>query len=436
MKIILVLLDGVGDRSYEVLGHRTPLEAADTPHMDQLAAIGSTGLFHASFPGECLPSELAHYLLFGYDRKYFPGRGLLEAVGAKVQFDDSDVLALAHFSGVRMEEGLFVLEQGRDDISGTKDDLGKLYNAVASYEAGNIRFTLCQTRRNDGIIVIKGKVSPHISDSDPITREKPIARVLPVENNPEPVRAKQTADALNQYLVHCHRRLSDNSDLSQTGNFLVTQRCGRRVEQKPFADLWGLTPLMIASDAIYEGLAHELGFDFVRVKDSKDAGRDLKERIRLALDDSMHDFIHVHTKVPDEISHKGTPLLKKQAMEALDCAMAALLDVVAKRKDVTMMVTGDHSTPSGSNFIHSGLIHSGEPVPVIIAGPNIRRDRVKTFNEISAASGCLGLLRGPELMRMALSFAGRSVLATHQLGDKVRAFIPDDYPPFILNEGL
>ncbi|MDA3832789.1 MAG: alkaline phosphatase family protein [Spirochaetales bacterium] len=425
MKIILVLLDGVGDRSYEVLGHHTPLEAANTPNMDQLAAIGSTGLFHASSPGECLPSEIAHYLLFGYDRKNFPGRGLLEAVGGKVCFDDPDVLALAHFSGVRMEDDAFVLEQGRDDISGTKDDLAKLYKSVASFEADNIRFTLCQTRRNDGIIVIKGNVSPHISDSDPITRGKPIGRVLPIENNPEPVRAKQTADALNKYLAHCHRRLSGNPDLSQKANFLVTQRCGRRVVQKPFADLWGLTPLMIASAGIYEGLAHELGFDFVRAEDSEDAGRDLKERIRLALDDTIHDFFHVHTKVPDEISHKGTPLLKKKALEALDCGMAALLSAVAKRKDVTVMVTGDHSTPSDST-----LIHSGESVPVIIAGPNIRRDRVKTFNEISAASGCLGLLRGRELMQMALNFADRSVLATHQLGDKVRAFIPDDYPPF------
>ncbi len=425
MKIILVLLDGVGDRSYEVLGRRTPLEAANTPNMDQLTAIGSSGLFHASSPGECLPSEMAHYLLFGYDRKNFPGRGLLEAVGEKVVFDDPDVLALAHFSGVRIEDGVFVLDQGRDDISGTKADLGPLYNAVASYETDNIRFTLCQTRRNDGIIVIKNNVSPHISDSDPITRGKPVGRVVPIENNPEPVRAKQTADALNKYLAHCHRRLSGNSDLSPKANFLVTQRCGRRVVQKPFADLWGLTPLMIASDAIYAGLAHELGFDFVRAEDSKDAGRDLKERIRRAIDDPIHDFFHVHTNVPDKISHKGTPVLKKKALESLDKGMAEIADTIEKRKDIMVIVTGDHSTPSDSK-----LIHSGEPVPVIIAGPNIRRDPVKTFNEISAASGCLGLLRGPELMQMAINFADRSVLATHQLGDKVRAFIPDDYPPF------
>ncbi len=431
MKIILVLLDGVGDRSYEVLNYQTPLEAAKTPNMDRLAAMGSTGMFHASTPGECLPSEMAHYLLFGYDREHFPGRGLLEAVGEGVPFADSDVLALAHFSGVRQKNGIFLLDRGRDQVAGTKEDLAKLFQAVNSFEAGGIRFKLHQTRRNDGIIVISGKVSPYISDSDPITLGKLIGSVLPLQHNPEPDRAKKTADALNGYLSYCHHRLSANQALCEKANFLVTQRCGRRVALKPFADVWGLKPMMIASGSVYGGLAHELGFDFVCADDGENPGQDLKERIRLALNDPEHDFFHVHTKVPDEISHKGTPILKKEALEALDCGMGELVDTMEKRKDVMVIVTGDHSTPSDSS-----LIHSGETVPVAIAGPNVRRDPVKVFNEISAATGCLGLLRGRELMQMTLNFADRSVLATHQLGDTVTAFIPDKYPPFILIEEL
>lgn len=432
MKIVLVLLDGVGDRSYEVLNYQTPLEAATTPNMDRLASIGSTGMFHASTPGECLPSEMAHFLIFGYDRKDFPGRGLLEAVGEKIPFEDNDVLALAHFSGVLPKEGGFVLDQGRDDISGSKEDLRELFLAVDSFEDENIRFKLYQTRRNDGIIVIKGAVSPYISDSDPIMIGKKIGRILPLKYNPEPVRAKQTADALNRYLSYCYQQLNNNEALSKickTANFLVTQRCGRRVALKSFADVWRLKPMMIASPTVYEGLAHELGFDFVHAEDSENPGKDLKERNRMALDDPDHDFFHVHTKVPDEISHKGTPMLKKQALEDLDRGLGELVTSVEQSENVMVIVTGDHSTPSGA----SSLIHSGETVPVLISGPNVRRDQVDSFNEISVAGGCLGLLRGRELMQMALNFADRSVLATHQLGDNVKAFIPDDYPAFILD---
>jgi len=168
-------------------------------------------------------------------------------------------------------------------------------------------------------------------------------------------------------------------------------------------------------------------YDFVRVSDSNDPGRDLKERIRLALDDAKNDFFHVHTKVPDEISHKQGPAEKKEAIERLDIGMAELIDVLLTEKNIMVMVTGDHSTPS-----ESSLIHSGETVPVVMAGPNIRRDQVERFDEVSTAAGCLGLLRGRELLQMALNFSDRSVLATHQLGEFVKSYIPDDYPPFEL----
>jgi hypothetical protein len=55
---------------------------------------------------------------------------------------------------------------------------------------------------------------------------------------------------------------------------------------------------------------------------------------------------------------------------------------------------------------------------------------VAAFDEVSAAQGCLGLLRGKELLAMALNFSERSALVTHQLGDVVIPFIPKDYPPF------
>ena len=81
MKIILVLLDGLGDRAHSVLEQRTPLQAASKPHLDRLACLGSNGLFHAAVCGQCLPSENAHYLIFGFEMREFPGRGPLEARG-------------------------------------------------------------------------------------------------------------------------------------------------------------------------------------------------------------------------------------------------------------------------------------------------------------------------------------------------------------------
>jgi 2,3-bisphosphoglycerate-independent phosphoglycerate mutase len=135
----------------------------------------------------------------------------------------------------------------------------------------------------------------------------------------------------------------------------------------------------------------------------------------------------VHTKMTDEVSHKGNAIEKKEVIEDLDSGMDELVEAVAKRKDLLVVVTGDHSTPSESR-----LVHSGESVPVIMAGPKIRRDRVDCFDEISAAQGCLGLMRGRELMLMMLNASERSILTGLCLGDTVRPYVPVNYPPFFL----
>ncbi len=433
-KIMVILLDGLGDRSYPILNHQTPLQAANTPNLDRLATMGGSGLFHASAIGQCLPSEMAHYLLFGYDAKHFPGRGLLEAVGFGVPFDDGDVLSLAHLSNVRIEGNTPVLALPRKEVPWNEDELNSFYGALESFETNGIRFILHRTGHNDAILVVTGNASPHVSDSDPITAGYAMARVSPVTGNAEPEQAERTAAALNAYLLHCHGVLKAhpvNRRRKEAGlamaNFLATQRSGRRIAQVPFLQRWGLTGMLIASGAVYQGLAQELGLDFRKVTDGPDPGRDLRERIDMALNDDTHDFFHVHTKTPDQAAHKGDPLLKRDVITSLDQGLDQLVAALETRDDLLVAVTADHSTPSDST-----LIHSGEPVPVVLAGAKVRRDHVNTFDEIQAAQGCVGPLRGDELMRLLLNYADRAVLNGHRLGRREESFFPGPYEPFSL----
>jgi 2,3-bisphosphoglycerate-independent phosphoglycerate mutase len=160
MKTVLVLLDGIGDRSYKVLNHRTPLQAADTPHLDRLARIGANGLFHGSVQGQCLPSETAHHLLLGYDIHDFPGRGLLEAVGSGVIFDDTDVLSLAHLAGINWEDGVPILCHGRKDFDRDEEEMRILFAAITPHEVGDIHFRIHQIRTNDAILIIRVRFHP------------------------------------------------------------------------------------------------------------------------------------------------------------------------------------------------------------------------------------------------------------------------------------
>lgn len=432
MKIILILLDGIGDRSYEVLGHRTPLQAAATPNLDRLASLGGSGLFHAAMPGQCLPSEIAHFLLFGYELNEFPGRGLLEAAGEGVAFDDTDVLCMAHLASVTSDKGVLTLLQKRPDMEDA--ELRQLFSAISDHEIHGICFRLQQTRGNDAILIVSGQVSPHVSDSDPMVLGQKIARILPMSENPEPEQARLTARAFNAYLTHVCKTLTEHKVNRQRqkknlppANFLATQRCGRRIIQEPFAQRWGMGGMMIASGSVYAGLAHEIGLTFARVKDGPDPGRDIRERVHLALTDASHDFIHVHTKVPDEAAHTGDPKQKQAAIAALDSGLDELTETAEKTDDLLVVVTGDHSTPSMSS-----LIHSGEPVPVTLVGGSIRRDDVDAFDEVRAAGGCLGLLRGRELMLTILNHADRSALLGHHLGGEKRPYFSHTYEPFKL----
>ncbi|MBE9547687.1 MAG: hypothetical protein IMF10_09390 [Proteobacteria bacterium] len=151
-----------------------------------------------------------------------------------------------------------------------------------------------------------------------------MGRIVPLSKNPAPEKAERTAKALNEYLTYCHRVLTRLEDKPEGGtgnrlsaNFLATQRCGRRIIQEPFIQRWGLAGMLIASVSVYAGLAHELGLTFVHAKDSRNPGEDLRERIHMALTDTSHDFIHVHTKVPDEAAHSGDPKKKEAAIASL-----------------------------------------------------------------------------------------------------------------------
>src|SRR6186997_3582125 len=93
--IVVVLLDGLGDRAHDVLDGRTGVEAARTPNLDALCASGSCGVIYAIGPGRAPSSEVAHWSLLGYRPDEFPGRAVFEALGRGQEVSDEHVFAYA-----------------------------------------------------------------------------------------------------------------------------------------------------------------------------------------------------------------------------------------------------------------------------------------------------------------------------------------------------
>jgi 2,3-bisphosphoglycerate-independent phosphoglycerate mutase len=410
-KCILILLDGLGDRTYPELDFKTPLQAANTPILNKVALASANGVYHAACMGQALPSENAHFIMFGYDINEFPGRGALEALGAEIEFQHKDVAVLSHFASITESKKELVLEQGKPVIS--DKELAEFVEVVREFQTDGVRIRFHPTGGIRGIITLHGSVSPFITDSDPFVNNQPLINIQTWAEYRDDPATERTARALKTYLIHVYHKLRVhpvNRARIKNGklpiNCLVTQRAGQLKPVIPFNDRYGLRGLSMASGLVYWGLCRYIGLDVKKVKDTGNPGNDLAERIHMAYDClNQYDFIHVHTKTPDEAAHEKNPMTKKSVIESLDKGIGKVIQPLLEDPELLVIVTADHSTPSSGP-----LIHSGESVPILFHGGGVRRDRVRQFDEISAASGVLGNLRGKELIYMILNHLNRSKL--------------------------
>jgi 2,3-bisphosphoglycerate-independent phosphoglycerate mutase len=113
--------------------------------------------------------------------------------------------------------------------------------------------------------------------------------------------------------------------------------------------------------------------------------------------------VFVHLKATDMAGHTKDPAVKRATIEALDTELAPAYSLASR---AIVAVTGDHATPT-----YPDVIHSGDPVPFVLAGPGVRADAVESFGELQAAGGILGHLRGEDVMPVLLNAADRPLFA-------------------------
>lgn len=92
MKYLIVVPDGAGDDPVKELDGKTPLEVADIPCIDALAARGEVGTCRTVPEGISPGSDSANLSVMGYDpRVYLTGRSSLEAASIGIDMKDTDV---------------------------------------------------------------------------------------------------------------------------------------------------------------------------------------------------------------------------------------------------------------------------------------------------------------------------------------------------------
>jgi 2,3-bisphosphoglycerate-independent phosphoglycerate mutase len=420
--IVVVLLDGLADRAHDSLGGRTANEIAVTPNLDRFAASGSCGLIYGVGPGRAPSSEVAHWAMLGYTPEEFPGRAVFEALGERQQVDPEDVLAFAALRPAeRRPDGLWL--SGRPRYRDDDDDAAELVAACDGLEFEGLRFTLAHLRRGEAVLRISGGADDRVTDTDAFFRDRyPVLRPQPAV--PEADRTARAAEAWTRKTIEMLADHPVNGRRAEQGlpvfNVITLKWWGRLRRAPSFPERHGLHGSFIADSRFLQGLGRAIGLEPVDADETDDAAADLRLRVRLVKErlGAGETFVFSHLKATDAAGHTKDPHVKQRTIEALDAELGDL-----PTDGAVVCVTGDHATPT-----YPDVIHSGDPVPFLLAGPGIRADRVERFGEIDCAAGILGQLRGPDMMPVLLNAADRPLF----LGSRPTPFPgADGYPELL-----
>jgi len=395
-KILLIVMDGLGDEPIPELGNKTPLESAQTPHLNQLAKEGICGLVKPYlFKNQKKPdSDISHLAIFGYDpQKYYLGRGPYEAVGIGLELQKGDIALRVNFATV--DNNFKII----DRRAGRIDDTHLLINSLKGIEINGVKFILKKSFGHRAVLVLHSKnkkLSDKISNGDPKKVGLKVKEILPLNKEKS---ARFTAQILNEYLKKAHLILKNhllNKNREQQGllpaNYLLVRGAGKMKETPSFQKKYGLRACCIAGGALYKGIAKILGMDLINVRGANGfVNTNLKGKILAAMDClKKYDFVFLHIKATDSLAEDGNFMAKKEFIEKIDSHLRNLI----KLNNALIIITADHST---SSLLKS---HCKKPVPILIFGRE--KDNVEEFSEKACKKGKLGILNQLEIMKKIL----------------------------------
>ncbi len=399
-KMLMIVCDGLSDRQVKQFDMKTPLQAARKPAMDALARHGISGLMDVIAPGVIPGSDTAHLALFGYDPyKVYTGRGPIEAAGAGIQLRPGDVAFRCNFATATRD--LVVTDRRAGRIRTGTADLAKALDGM-SIEGTSVMFKEGSEHR--GVLVLRGDgLDYRVTDVDPHQDGKILESRAMV---PE---AKKTAAALNEFVRRSYGVLSGhpvNIERKKQGlppaNIILPRGAGSTKDLEPMSQRYGLKCAAVAGVGLVKGICRMVGMDVPDIKGATGGlDTDYKAKGEAAIKlIGTNDFVFMNIKAGDIASHDGEFGMKVSVVENIDMMLGYVLKDAPE--DLVIALTCDHSTPVSLKD------HSADPVPVTISGGGARVDGVREFDEVSAASGALGRMRGMDLMPTLMGIADRA----------------------------
>lgn len=391
-KYIVLVGDGMADYPIEELGMRTPLEAARTPNMDFIAKNGQLGQAK-TIPEKMTPaSDVANLSILGYDpKKYYSGRGPLEAANLGVELEEDDVafrcnlITAGNDTLLDYSAGHIKSKEAEKLIKFLDQKLGT--NKMRFFAGVSYRHLLLVKRGSELKLENLKCRAPHDISGQNINKN------LPKGENADIIikLMRDSREILAGHEIN-HVRL----DLKENpANMIWLWGQGKKPNIPRFIDKFGLTGSVISAVDLIKGLGRILGLNVINVPgatgyyDTNYAGK-AKAGIK-SLD--KNDFVFVHVEAPDEAGHNGDLREKLTAIERFDqLIVGPFLKYCENREDFRILVLPDHATPI------SLKTHISDAIPFAIYGKDIPKGDFLAYNEKEAQKSELYFENGYQLM--------------------------------------
>lgn len=396
MKHIIVLGDGMADEPIEQLGGRTPLQAADTPAMDWLAAHGRCGMLKTVPEGYHPGSEIANLAVLGYDLdRVFEGRGSLEAASMGIEIEPGEMamrcniiciengLIKNHSAGhITTAEAAELIDFLQKQLGGTDANFyrGVSYRHLLKLKGGDKRIDC---------------TPPHDVPGTPF-RDVMVRPLVP--------EAAATATRLNELILRSQqilpshpinlRRVSEGKD---PANSIWPWSPGYKPRMETLAQRYGIkSGVVISAVDLIRGIGVYAGLRPIEVEGATGLyDTNYEGKVQAAINAlHSHDFVYLHIEASDEAGHEGDVNLKVRTIENLDHrVLQPLIEAVAQMEEpVAIGLLPDHPTPCRVRT------HTAAPVPFVIYNPTANPDGVTRYDEFSTAEGAFGSLAGEQFM--------------------------------------
>ncbi len=383
MKYIILLGDGMADHPLEACDGKTAIEAAHTPNMDRIAAMGCSGLFCPIPEGMPAGSDVGNLSMFGYDpRVSFSGRAAIEAANQGISLAEDEVAFRCNL--VTLANGVM-----QDFTSGH----------ITTEEAGAIIETLNETLAHEFPIVFHAGVSYRHTGVIKATAAGTVTGLVETVCEPphnisdqkyEPYLPNGPAQALLRDLMTASQRVLAEHPVNTaraaagkpTATSLWPWGQGRALTLTSYQEMFGLTGAVVSAVDLVKGIGVCAGLEPLTVPGATgwiDTNYEGKVAAALAAL-NRHDFVYLHVEAPDEASHQGDVALKIHAIEAFDARIVApFLLYLETRPESRILVAPDHFT------LISTKTHAGGAAPFAMCGHGVVPDNAVCYGETEAA---------------------------------------------------